>query len=71
MCSRADDPSMHDIEDERPEPQTIEDIAAEAGVPPDALRQALRESHPDASPREVIDRARRMADVPPAPSADR
>lgn len=44
--------------DDYPPYPTTEEIAAENGVSPDALRAALRESHPDASPSEVIGRAR-------------
>jgi len=44
MTRNVSDPSMHDI-------------AAEAGLPEAVLRQALRESHPDASPSEVMLRA--------------
>jgi hypothetical protein len=39
---------------------SIADIAAEEGVTEAQLRQALRESHPDASVAEVMLRAREM-----------
>jgi hypothetical protein len=48
------------IEEDRPLPDSIADIAAEEGVTEAQLRQALRESHPDASVAEVMLRAREM-----------
>lgn len=55
MCGNAaDDPAMHDIEEDRPDPLTLEDIADRELIPAKILRQALRESHPDASTNEVV-----------------
>lgn len=48
---------MHDA----PEPRDLAEIAADEDVPLAALRQALRESHPDASMHEVVGRAARIA----------
>lgn len=49
---------LRDIEDpEESDPPTVEQIAEEDGIPAAILREALRESHPDASPGEVLARA--------------
>lgn len=45
----------------RRDPDTLAAIAAEHGLPEDALREALGESHPDASPSEVYMRAAEIA----------
>ena len=59
MCSRADDPSQHDIESaEEWIPETIADIAATFGVTEARLRETLREAHPDASVSEILLQAR-------------
>jgi hypothetical protein len=48
------------IEEDRPEPMSLADVARSAGVDVCDLRIALCESHPDASPSEVIERAREV-----------
>lgn len=67
MCSRADDPTMHDKPEEDdampfepPEERDLSEIAADEGLPVATLRAALRVSHPDASAFEVIGLAHRM-----------
>lgn len=55
MCGDpADDPSMHDIEEDIPEPPDINDIAIDNGLKPASLKLALRQAHPQASVTEVI-----------------
>ena len=48
------------IEDERPEPLTMAEIAEDYGVSVESLRAALRQSSADASPSEVADAAREI-----------
>lgn len=58
MKGRRLEPGVRDIEDpEESDPPTVEQIAEEDGIPAAILREALRESHPDASPGEVLARA--------------
>jgi hypothetical protein len=58
---RAQYPDLPPIEGDDYIPDSIADIAAEHGVTEAQLRQALRESHPDASVAEVMLRAREIA----------
>lgn len=61
MCDRWSDPSMHDIEEDYEPPEiTLSDIAADEGLPVKVLREALRQSHPEASVTEVIWRAHQI-----------
>ena len=60
------------IEDDRPEPDTLADVARDYGVPEWALRAALRRCHPDASPLEVSWQAGLIATPHPVrPTDDR
>jgi hypothetical protein len=59
MFSQAND-ELHGAD--APEPPTLDEIAAQECVPVYAIRQALRQVHPEAGPSEVLIVAHEIAD---------